>query len=143
MNRAQVEQAALEAISSGRNCAESVLHTAGLHLGVNEDGRLTRTASCFGGGVGRSKQELCGALAGGLMALGLACGRDTPGQSCEKAYDLGAEFREQFMAMHGASACRDLLERFGPQKDWECCKRLTASAAGLLFDIAHGTGEAG
>jgi len=143
MNRAQVEQAALEAISSGLNCAESVLHTAGLHLGVNLDGRLTRAASCFGGGVGRSKQELCGALAGGLMALGLACGRDTPGQSCEKAYDLGAEFREQFMSMHGASVCRDLLERFGPQKDWECCKRLTANAAGLLFDLANEAGEGG
>jgi C_GCAxxG_C_C family probable redox protein len=140
MNREQVEQAALEAISSGLNCAESVLSTAGLHLGVNGNGGLTRAASCFGGGVGRSKQELCGALAGGLMALGLAHGRDTPEQSCEMAYDLGAEFREQFLALHGASACCDLLERFGPQQDWECCKRLTSSAAGLLFDLAHEAG---
>jgi len=137
MDRETIERETLEAISSGLTCAESVLRTAGLHLGVNADGRLTRAASCFGGGVGRSKQELCGALAGGLMALGLACGRDEPEQSCEEAYDLGAEFRERFIALHGASACRDLLERFGPQEHWECCKRLTVDTAGLLFDLAQ------
>jgi C_GCAxxG_C_C family probable redox protein len=137
MDREQVEQAALQAISSGLNCAESVLRSAGLHLGVNADGGLTRAASCFGGGVGRSKQELCGALAGGLMALGLARGRDAAGQSCEEAYDLAAEFRERFIARHGASACHVLLEGFGPQEDWACCKRLTAETAGLLFDLVR------
>ncbi|OIO06160.1 MAG: hypothetical protein AUJ49_00220 [Desulfovibrionaceae bacterium CG1_02_65_16] len=140
MNREEVEQAALAAISSGLSCSESILRTAGLHLDINADGRLTRAASCFGGGVGRSKQELCGALAGGLMALGLAYGRNGAQESCELAYDLGAEFRERFIALHGASVCHVLLERFGPQQQWERCKRLTVATAGMLFDLARETG---
>lgn len=136
MERADVEEMARQALDSGFNCAESVLHSAGLHLGVNVDGKLTRVASGFGGGVGRSKRELCGALAGGLMAIGLAFGRDSGGQSCEEAYDLAATFRERFLARHGACACHELLERFGPQRHWECCRRLTGETAGMLFELA-------
>jgi len=140
MNREQVEQAAFQAISSGLNCAESVLHAVGPALGVNADGALTRAASCFGGGVGRSKRELCGALAGGLIALGLMHGRGNGDASCEAAYDLGADFRDQFIALHGASACGDLLARFGEQRDWRRCRALTAQTAGLLFELAQRAG---
>jgi len=140
MNREQVEQAAFQAISSGLNCAESVLHAVGPALGVNADGALTRAASCFGGGVGRSKRELCGALAGGLIALGLLHGRGNGDASCEAAYDLGADFRDQFIALHGASACGDLLARFGEQRDWRRCRALTAQTAGLLFELAQRAG---
>jgi len=140
MDKQIIEQAALEALSSGLSCAESVLRTAGLHLGI-DTGAATRAASCFGGGVGKSKQELCGALAGGLMALGFAYGRDGGAESCELAYELAAEFRERFIATHGASQCHVLLERFGPQEGWEHCRRLTAATAGLLFDLAREAGE--
>lgn len=140
MDRQTVEQQAYQDISSGFNCAESVLRSAGASLGVNADGSLTRAATCFGGGVGRSKQELCGALAGGLMALGLARGRDSAGQSSDLPSDLAAEFRERFIDMHGSSSCKKLLEGFGPQPGWEGCKRLTAQTAGLLFDLSREAG---
>lgn len=141
MERSQVEEEAVKGLDSGLNCAESVLRSAGLHLGVNADGSLTRAASGFGGGVGRCKQELCGALAGGLMALGLAFGREQGAESCEQAYDLAAEFRERFIALHGASACHKLLEGFGPQENGEHCRKLTGEAAGLLFDLAREAGR--
>jgi len=140
MDKEAIEQATLEALSSGLGCAESVLRTAGLHMGINT-AEVTRAASCFGGGVGKSKQELCGALAGGLMALGLAYGRDSGAESCELAYGLAAEFRERFISLHGASRCHVLLERFGAQAEWEHCKRLTAATAGMLFDLAREIGE--
>ena len=135
MTRQEVEQYAFATISSGMNCAESVLHTAMNQCGLPTDGTPTRIASCFGGGVGRSKDELCGALAGGLMALGLCFGRDVPGTSCELAYDLAAEFRERFIELHGSSKCRDLRECFGEQIEWAACRKLVAETTGLLHEI--------
>jgi C_GCAxxG_C_C family probable redox protein len=135
MTRQEVEKRAFDIISSGRNCAESVLQTAILHFQIPSDGTPTRIASCFGGGVGRCQGELCGALAGGLMALGLAFGRDIAGTSCDVAYDLAAEFRKRFITRHGSSTCCDLLEGFGEQEDWSACKQLVADTSGMLLEL--------
>lgn len=135
MTRQEVEQRAYESIASGRNCAETVLQTAIAHLDIPADGTPTRIASCFGGGVGRCQGELCGALAGGLMALGLCFGRDIPRASCEQAYDLAAELRTRFINLHGTSRCCELLECFGEQENWSACKRLVADTAGLVHDV--------
>lgn len=134
MTRLDMEDHAFETICSGRNCAESVLAAAIKGLGIGEQA-ATRIATAFGGGVGRSKDELCGALAGGVMALGLLFGRDAPGEPCEQAFALTAELRNRFIREFGSSTCRAILERFGEQDSWEQCKRLTARAAGLLFDV--------
>lgn len=135
MTRQEVAQQAYDIISSGRNCAESVLQTAIVHFNIPSDGTPTRVASCFGGGVGRSQGELCGALAGGLMVLGLCFGRDTPQASCEQAYDLGAELRKRFIRLHGTSTCCELLECFGEQENWSACKRLVADTAALVHEV--------
>jgi C_GCAxxG_C_C family probable redox protein len=140
MTRQEIEKYAYDSIASGLNCAESVLQTAITHCGIPTDGTPTRIASCFGGGVGRSKDELCGALAGGLMALGLYFGRDVPGASCELAYDLAAEFRERFIELHGSSKCRDLREGFGEQIEWAACKKLVADTTGILLDLIQENG---
>jgi len=135
MTRQEAEQYALDVISSGYNCAESVLQTAITHFQIPSHGTPTRIASCFGGGVGRSQGELCGALAGGLMALGLCFGRDIPQASCEQAYDLGAELRKHFIKLHGTSTCCELLECFGEQENWSACKRLVADTAALVHEV--------
>ena len=140
MTRQDIEKHAYDSIAAGRNCAESVLQTAIAFCGVPSDGTPMRVASCFGGGVGRSQEELCGALAGGLMALGLCFGRDTPGVSCELAYDLGAEFRDRFIGLHGSSKCRALRECFGEQIEWAACKQLVADTTGILLDLLEEAG---
>ncbi|MCM0755245.1 C-GCAxxG-C-C family protein [Desulfovibrio aminophilus] len=137
MTRNEIEASALANMEAHFNCAESVLRGACHCCGLAAP---TRVATCFGGGVGRSKSELCGALAGGLMALGLSTGRDAPEMSSDRAQDLAAEFRRRFIEHNGSSICGVLLERFGEQKDWERCKRLTAETAGLLFDLLRAEG---
>jgi C_GCAxxG_C_C family probable redox protein len=135
MTRDDVEQQAYERISSGCNCAESVLQTAISHCGIPSDGTPMRIATCFGGGVGRSQDELCGALAGGIMALGLGYGRDVAGTPCDTAQDLAATFRNRFIERNGSSTCRELMAGFGPQENWSACKRLVADTAGILHDL--------
>jgi C_GCAxxG_C_C family probable redox protein len=135
MTRQDVEQVAFDCMCSGRNCAETILQTAITHFGIASDGTPIRIASCFGGGVGRSCGELCGALAAGVMALGLAYGRDQAGAPYDKGADLAAEFRTRFITQHGSSTCRTLLDGFGEQQNWSACKRLVAETAGMLHDL--------
>lgn len=135
MTRQETEQYAFDSMGSGCNCAESLLRT-GMHcLGIAGDGTPMRIATCFGGGIGRSKEELCGALAGAVLALGLAYGRDVPGASADAGCNATAEYRRRFIKLHGSTRCRDLLETFGEQDNWSACKRLVADAAGLLHDV--------
>jgi len=135
MTREEMERRAEEIIGSGCNCAETILQVAQEALGLPGQLWPTRIATCFGGGFGHCKQELCGALAGGGLALGLAYGRDRPGTSTELAQALAADFRERFIARYGSSLCGALLEHFGPQDTTSACKRLVAATAGILFDV--------
>jgi C_GCAxxG_C_C family probable redox protein len=88
------------------NCAQSVFATFAPQLGLEEQ-RALKMASPFGGGVAR-RGQVCGAVSGALMALGLGLGTDTPAGK-EDAYRMGGEFLERFEARHGSILCRDLL----------------------------------
>ncbi len=88
------------------NCAQSVFSAFASQLGMDES-LMLKMASPFGGGVAR-RGQVCGALTGGLMALGLARGADTPAGK-EEAYRLGQDFLQRFEAIHKTILCRDLL----------------------------------
>lgn len=141
MTRQETEQQAFTLISSGFNCAEAVLQAGMALFDIAPDGTPSRVATCFGGGLGRCKQELCGALAGGAMALGLAFGRDRAGEPCDLAQDLAALLRERFIQLHGTSTCGQLLAHFGPQENWTACKGLVAATAGILHDLRAETAD--
>ena len=77
--------------------------------GISQDAALK--VSCgFGAGMGR-KQEVCGAVAGGIMVLGLRRGRGTQdGRSVTEAlYPMTREFMDAFAERNGSYLCRDLL----------------------------------
>ncbi len=88
------------------NCAQSVFAAFAVRLGMNESTML-KMASPFGGGVAR-RGQVCGAVSGGLLALGLARGADDPSGK-EAAYQLGQQFLTRFESRHGSILCRDLL----------------------------------
>ena len=88
------------------NCAQSVFAAFASRLNMDESSML-KLASPFGGGVAR-RGQVCGAVSGGLMALGLARGADTPSGK-EDAYRLGQEFLDCFESQHGSILCRELL----------------------------------
>lgn len=90
---------------SGYNCAESVLLACCPGSGGD---CLPRIATGFGGGIARNG-SLCGALAGGIMALGLALGRDQAQGSREPCYPAVDRLFLGFEARFGSTRCRDLL----------------------------------
>ena len=93
--------------SQNFNCAQSVLVAFAPQLGLDETQAL-KLASPFGGGVAR-RGQVCGAVTGALMALGLAYGADAPAGK-EHAYRLGQEFLRRFESRHATILCRELLE---------------------------------
>jgi C_GCAxxG_C_C family probable redox protein len=135
MKKSQVEQRTYELFQGGLICAESVLTAVLEASGVEYDEFSPRIATAFGGGVGRCREEMCGALAGGLMALGMAQGRSSAGESWDDIAAKAAELRERVKGLTGHTRCKDVLDALGPQENLEKCKRFTASAAGIAYEL--------
>ena len=126
---------AFEYHKSGFHCAESVSKAIIEVYGNNISHDIPKVATAFGGGVGRTKQDICGGLVGGFIALGFLYGRSEPGTDWAVASDLAAELRKKFVQKHGTTNCGTLLEAFGPQENMMLCKQLSGEVAGMLADI--------
>jgi len=135
MTREEVERKAFDYFQSGFHCAEAVSKTI-TELFAQEACRdIPRVASGFGGGIGRTHEDTCGALTGGVIAIGYLFGRDNPDEEWRDAYERAAEFRKRFTEEFGSTNCRALLDAFGEQDNWHKCKRMAAGAAGILSDL--------
>lgn len=95
-----------ELFEGGFNCAQAVFSAFASQHGMDESTAL-KLASPFGGGVSR-RGEICGAVSGALLALGLMRGTDTP-QGKEATYLMGQEFIRQFESKYHALRCSDLI----------------------------------
>ena len=103
------EDAAVKMMIAGANCAQSVLCNFCEELGL-EKGRAQKLASGFGAGMGR-EQEICGAVTGGIMAIGLKHGQSHEGdkEAKERTYRLTRELMARFASEFGSCLCRELL----------------------------------
>jgi len=101
---------AVEKFLSGYNCAQAVLYSVSDELRFDKDSAL-KLACGFGAGMGR-RQEVCGAITGGILAIGLKHGRGE-GQDralTEETYRKVRELMARFEAKHGTCNCRALLK---------------------------------
>jgi C_GCAxxG_C_C family probable redox protein len=101
---------AVQRFAEGFSCSQAVFSAFAPGFAV-EDQTALRIASAFGGGVAR-RGEVCGAVTGALMALGLARGHaDNTEASKAGTYELVDEFLRRFEATHGSVVCRTLIGR--------------------------------
>ncbi len=93
----------------GYNCSQAVLLAFSDVTGLDDD-TAAKIASSFGGGLGRMR-EVCGAVSGAAMVLGLAKGYSDPKDfEAKKAhYKLIQDFAKRFKEKNGSIICRDLL----------------------------------
>lgn len=131
----------------GYNCAQSVLFSFCNELGLDNDTALKLSCG-FGGGMGRMG-EVCGAVSGGILVLGLKFGRgkNEDRAATDFAYSKIREFMSRFSARHGSCRCRDLLggcDLTTPEgqayfKENECfnliCRPCVRDAAMMVQDI--------
>ena len=101
---------AQELFYAGCNCAQAVFCAFAEDMGLDLD-TAARLASSFGGGLGRLR-ELCGALSGAELALGMLRGYSDVTDPARKAehYARVRELAERFRAQNGTILCRELLK---------------------------------
>ena len=101
---------AAELFLGGYNCAQSVM-VAFCDVTGWDESTAAKYSSAFGGGMGRLR-EVCGAVSGMYMVLGILYGYDTPGDDVSKmalytqVQDLAAQFRQEV----GSIVCREILK---------------------------------
>ncbi|PKM55568.1 MAG: hypothetical protein CVV00_03355 [Firmicutes bacterium HGW-Firmicutes-5] len=99
---------ALALFACGYNCAQSVLGAFCEELGVNKETAF-KIASGFGGGMRQG--EVCGAVTGALMAIGLKEGFYEEGDVTGKAHiaEKIIAFESMFEEKNGSILCKTLL----------------------------------
>lgn len=99
---------ALKRFLNGYNCAQSVLLTMFEHWN-GKNALIPKIATGFGAGIGRCG-SVCGALAGGVMAIGTRYGTNRPsGKERLQSYKLSQMLYREFELKHGSVYCRELI----------------------------------
>ena len=101
---------AVTTFESGFNCAQSILYPFGRQF-FRDDVSAFRLGSAFGGGIA-SRGEICGAVSGSLMVIGLHFGysplEDTSAKA--RALQISNEFLQAFEHRFGDLHCNKLLQ---------------------------------
>lgn len=102
-------ETAVELFTSGYNCSQTMMATF-IDLVPGDEKALMSLASAFGGGMGRLR-EVCGAVTGMIMIVGMLYGFDGPetGDAKAELYERVQELAKEFEKTHGSILCRDLL----------------------------------
>jgi len=121
----------------GRNCAMCTLGRYAEQNGYDADETDSFTR-CFGGGM--ELGQTCGAVTGGLMAIGMAA------SGPEEARENADAFRARFLERHGSCMCKELLgfdvslpgQLEAAQTSgrmMECCPEYVRSAMEILDEL--------
>ena len=99
---------AVEYYSHNFNCSQGVFTAYAIEQGIDEKLAL-KLATNFGGGT--RKGEMCGAVSGALMVLGLLYGHSESDDldTKTKAYAITEEYMNRFIKKNGSVVCRELL----------------------------------
>ncbi len=97
---------------TGYGCGQAVLAPFAEDYGLSEELAL-KISTGFGSGMGRMC-EVCGALTGAFMVIGLKHGKVITdgtkyGSNTETTYRLVSELARKFEAINGSIYCRDLI----------------------------------
>lgn len=112
------------------NCAEHMLIAADRVYGFNLDPQAYKLAAGFGGGM--AVGDICGALTGAVMALGLLFVKERAHES-DKIKTLTSELIERYRNRMGEVDCIPLKERYRTEE--LKCRGIILEAASILDDI--------
>jgi C_GCAxxG_C_C family probable redox protein len=116
-------------------CSEAIVATINDLLGEELPPEIVKLASGFPVGIGASKC-LCGAVSGGVMALGLKYGRTEPGAEMPKSFPRNAALHDYIKEEYGSTCCRVLtgeFEEFDSPERAEHCIEITGEVAAWVM----------
>jgi C_GCAxxG_C_C family probable redox protein len=122
-------------LNSGWHCSEGILMAVGEHYLGDVDVLALHLTTPFAGGIGGTHEELCGALTGGIMAIGAIHGRNSSSTNDDHCMELVKKFRRRFTEHFGDKVCADLKANWVGKEGQEDCAELVAQAAGILVDV--------
>lgn len=96
----------------GCNCCQAVIMACCEKFHLSQE-QAYRLGAFFGGGF--RCQEVCGAVSGAMMGLGLQYG-DEHNRDCGKSQEFLDAFRKEF----GSILCRELIQPDGQEKKALC-----------------------
>jgi len=103
-------ETALDSFSKGITCSAAVFSAFSKEMGLEEN--MARKIACgFGAGISRTG-NICGAVSGGIMVIGLKYGKEFPGDdggATEKTRALTRQFLQEFRQKHGSVNCTEIL----------------------------------
>ncbi len=137
---------AVACFKEGFSCSQAVFSAFADEAGLARTAAL-KIAQPFGGGIAH-RGELCGAVAGALLAIGLKHGRTRPEdlEARDRTYRLVNDLMDRFRAAHGSLDCPALLGvHIGTPEGMEAakvrnlfqtvCPRYVATASVLLEEL--------
>ena len=144
MNRAEKAE---KLFKEGYNCSQAVVGAFSDKLSLDKE-TLMKLSSSFGGGMGRLR-EVCGAVSGMFVVLGLIKGYNSPDDNDGKKahYENIQALAKEFEEENGSRICRELLglsvkkEEPTPEKRTEeyykkrPCVEMVKSAVAILEKI--------
>jgi len=135
----------MELFNSGKgfNCAQTIFSTYCENFGLDKETAL-KLSCALGGGLGRLGQ-VCGALSGASLVIGLKHGKFLPDdrESKEKTYTLVHELGKKFIERNQTVNCHELLQvdllhgdkQIIKERVREVCPRVVKDTAEILESI--------
>ena len=162
---AQAERLALEFRRKGFHCSESVFLAINGTLKITDPKMVCIVTGFHGGGGARRKNpevdltaflenvasgrerrppeewpialsgHLCGALASGIVCIGLLFGRDRPTDDLTCPDELTYELHRRFEAHFGSKTCKELRQKYVPLSDNNTCEYIYRKGARMAVQL--------
>ena len=144
MDKEKVVELAKSHAAKGFLCSESVLLAISNWLEIQNE-LIPKIATGFGAGMG-GQGLVCGAVSGGIMALGLKFGRSDVKKQETEPYWFAFELLKRFEKEFGCIMCRELTgcdftteagrKKYREEKLWETkCRQYIESVTAAVFDL--------
>jgi C_GCAxxG_C_C family probable redox protein len=121
-------------LDDGWHCSEAMIVGVGQLL-TPVHPQVLKASNGFRGGIGSSKEELCGALSGGVMVISLLHGRTDARTNDDRGKELCVEYLHRFNEEFGCVKCSELKANWVGKPGQEKCVQLVEKAAGILLEV--------
>jgi len=135
-----------EMAEEGWLCSEAVFKAIASAQGISSQ-FIPKIATGFAAGIGRS-EEVCGAVSGAIMGLGLKYGRNSLEETPQgkRPYEYAAALIQEIKDRHGTATCAGVLglnlmdpgdlETYNELDHWNTtCRELIKEATALAWDL--------
>jgi C_GCAxxG_C_C family probable redox protein len=138
-DREKLIQQASDLLAVGYHCSEAIMLAIGRHYLPDLGEQGVRMSTPFGGGIGGTRSELCGAFAAGVMVIGGLHGRLSRQTDDSAAYALAAALRTRFLERWQSTTCGPVRDAAARPDGTSGCGEVVAETARILLDILEET----